>query len=123
MKTIDSIPAMQTTALKWRQKGMSVGFVPTMGALHEGHLSLVRRARDENDIVVASIFVNPLQFGPKEDFKKYPRMMARDMKLLSANHVDILFAPSASEIYPDGFATVVDVPALTQSLCGPFRPG
>src|SRR4029079_8172138 len=89
----------------------------------EGHVALVRRARAENDIVVVSIFVNPLQFGPKEDFKKYPRTLARDEALLAKARTDVLFLPAAGDMYPEGFSTTIDVGPLTQTLCGPFRPG
>jgi pantoate--beta-alanine ligase len=94
-----------------------------MGALHEGHIALVRRARRENDVVVVSIFVNPLQFGPKEDFKKYPRTIARDLALLKAEKVDIVFTPTAQAIYPEGFATRIRVPSLDAILEGASRPG
>jgi len=123
MKIIRSIQDMQSYTMRLQMQGQSIGFVPTMGALHEGHRSLVRRARDENDIVVVSIFVNPLQFGPKEDYKRYPRRFAQDEALLVKDHVDVLFAPGADAIYPQGYTTVVDVPALTRTLCGPFRRG
>ncbi len=123
MKTIQTIKELRAYTLRQQLKGRSVGFVPTMGALHEGHLSLVRRARRENDEVVASIFVNPTQFGPKEDFKKYPRTLAADKRLLANADVDVLFVPSAQEMYPEGAMTRVSVCGLTQTLCGPFRPG
>lgn len=101
----------------------TVGFVPTMGALHEGHLSLIRRARGENRLVVVSIFVNPAQFGPREDFKKYPRPFAADARLCRAAGVDYLFAPSAAAMYPTGYATFVDVGGVSEGLCGAARPG
>ena len=123
MKIIHSASDMQSFALRQQMQGRSIGFVPTMGALHEGHVSLIRRARAHNDLTVASIFVNPLQFGPKEDFKKYPRTAARDESLLKKEQVDVLFLPNAREMTPEDMTTTVDVPALTQSLCGPFRPG
>src|SRR4051794_28060404 len=123
MRIIRSVQDMQSSAWRWRQQGKSIGFVPTMGALHEGHASLLRRARKENDVVVASVFVNPLQFGPKEDLARYPRTLAKDERLLAHEKTDALFAPSPREMYPDGFSTVVDVPAMAQTLCGPFRPG
>ncbi len=100
-----------------------VGFVPTMGALHEGHLALVRRARSENESVIVSIFVNPTQFGPQEDFATYPRDFQRDLNLLRAEGVDVVFAPEAEEMYPPGFSTWVEVEGLTERLEGAFRPG
>jgi len=103
--------------------GRKIGFVPTMGALHEGHLSLVRRARQENDIVVASIFVNPVQFGPSEDFDKYPRDFETDAEKLRREEVDILFVPDVLHLYPRGFSTYVQVEKLSERLCGVFRPG
>lgn len=112
-----------------RRRGRRLGFVPTMGALHEGHLSLVRAAARENDVVVVSIFVNPAQFGPREDFKKYPRTFARDRRMLKKAGVNYLFFPSAQAIYPEGFSTFVEIkPAAKQSglfdlLCGKSRPG
>lgn len=104
-------------------RGERVGFVPTMGSLHEGHLSLVRRARKECDRVVVSIFVNPLQFGPKEDYKRYPRDFGADRALLRKEKVDLLFSPSLKTMVPDLFATSVHVNRLSNALCGPFRPG
>jgi len=107
-----------------RQGGRTTGFVPTMGYLHEGHLSLVRAARKECDVVVMSIFVNPDQFGPGEDFDKYPRDMQRDRRLAEEEGVDAVFAPSAGEMYPDGYATYVEVTGgITEKLCGGSRPG
>ncbi|MHB0870389.1 MAG: pantoate--beta-alanine ligase [Chloroflexota bacterium] len=101
----------------------SVGLVPTMGYLHAGHLALVERARRENDIVVVSIFVNPAQFGPGEDFERYPRDEKRDLALLRKAGVDFVFTPSSSEIYPEGFSTYVTVEGLADKLEGAFRPG
>jgi len=101
----------------------SVGFVPTMGYLHEGHLSLVRQARAENSTVVASIFVNPTQFGPAEDFRSYPRDFDRDLALLGKEKTDIVFAPSEEEMYPATFSTWVDVEKVTERLEGACRPG
>ncbi len=100
-----------------------VGFVPTMGALHEGHLSLVRRAKADCDVVVVSVFVNPTQFGPGEDYDAYPRPLARDQQLASEAQADALFSPSVEEMYPAGFQTVVDVPGLGSLLEGTHRPG
>ena len=101
----------------------SLGLAPTMGYLHEGHLSLVRRARDENDSCAAWIFVNPLQFGPSEDYERYPRDEARDVALLEQEGVDLLFMPSAEEIYPPGFSTYVEEQGVSEQLEGRVRPG
>lgn len=100
-----------------------VGFVPTMGYLHEGHLSLVRKARADNDTVVVSIFVNPTQFGPREDFSAYPRDLGRDAKLVEKEGADFLFTPTAAQMYPKGFETSVRVSGITEGLCGYYRPG
>jgi len=104
-------------------RGASVGLVPTMGYLHEGHLSLVRRAREENDYVVLSIFVNPTQFGPEEDLERYPRDLERDLELAEQSGVDLVFAPEAEEMYAPGHRTWVEVEELTGGLCGRSRPG
>jgi pantoate--beta-alanine ligase len=114
---------MQSLSRERRMRGRVIGFVPTMGALHEGHLSLVRRARSECDTVAASIFVNPLQFGPSEDFAKYPRTFEADCRSLKAEGVDVLFAPDAAEMYPDGSATTVTVSEIGDRLDGASRPG
>jgi len=114
---------MQETSGKLRREGKTIGFVPTMGYLHEGHLSLVRRARKENDILVVSIFVNPTQFGPGEDFQKYPRDMERDSNLLEKESVDILFNPQAEEMYPEHFSTYVEETLLSRKWEGEKRPG
>jgi len=103
--------------------GATIGFVPTMGALHEGHLTLVRRAREACDHVVASIFVNPAQFGPNEDLDAYPRQLAQDAQMLEAEGCALLFAPAVSEIYPPGFATSVHVSGVSVGLDGAARPG
>ncbi len=123
MKMMRSVAQMQTWSARARKQGHSLGFVPTMGALHEGHAALVHRARLENDAVIVSLFVNPLQFGPQEDFKKYPRTFSRDALLLKKAGVDVLFAPNAAEMYPDGAMTTVRVPALGTALEGACRPG
>ncbi len=120
MKEIRTVAEMR--ALRDRLTGR-MGLVPTMGFLHEGHLSLVRRARAEKDVVVVSIFVNPTQFGPREDFAAYPRDLKRDADLLQREATDILFVPSAEEIYPQGFNTWVKVDGVTQRLEGASRPG
>ncbi|MDQ3958033.1 MAG: pantoate--beta-alanine ligase [Actinomycetota bacterium] len=107
-----------------RGRGISVGFVPTMGALHEGHLSLVRRARDAADLVVVSLFVNPLQFGPDEDFDSYPRDEGKDLALAESEHVSVVFLPSVAEMYPEGAVTTVRVEGpLAETLEGASRPG
>lgn len=100
-----------------------IGFVPTMGYLHEGHLSLIRKARVDTDCVVVSIFVNPIQFGPKEDFKRYPRDLDRDLKLCRTNGVDIVFTPESKSMFPEDFLTYVNVEGLSDVLCGSSRPG
>ncbi|MGQ9456469.1 MAG: pantoate--beta-alanine ligase [Armatimonadota bacterium] len=107
-----------------RRAGKKVGFVPTMGALHEGHMALIRRARAECDYVIVSIFVNPTQFGPSEDFDRYPRMLSRDLEMCRGANVDSVFAPSVSEMYPPGFDSWVEVRGfITETLEGEFRPG
>ena len=114
---------MRAAARAARLAGKRVGLVPTMGALHEGHLSLVRAARSACDVVAASIFVNPLQFGPKEDLEKYPRSFERDRELLESEGVDLLFAPSIEQMYPAGAVTWVTVEELSSKLDGRSRPG
>ena len=106
-----------------KSKHKTIGFVPTMGALHDGHLSLVRAARETCDFVVVSIFVNPVQFGPKEDFRKYPKMFSRDKRLLQKEKVDLIFYPSKAEMYTKDFSTYVEETYLSESLCGVMRPG
>lgn len=125
METLRRIEAVRQCVAGWRSAGLGIGLVPTMGSLHDGHLSLVELARRQADRVVASLFVNPLQFGAGEDFDRYPRDLARDSRLLTDAGVALLFAPEVSEIYPDGNGpgTVVDVPALSGVLEGRFRPG
>jgi len=107
----------------WRKSGERVGLVPTMGALHEGHLALVRAAQTECECVVATIFVNPAQFGPNEDLAAYPRREAADLAMLASAGVDLVFMPTTAEIYPPGFATTVRVAGLADCLCGAHRPG
>jgi pantoate--beta-alanine ligase len=123
LETIHTIEWMKQVTRQARMEGRSPGFVPTMGALHAGHLSLVRAARAECQPVIASIFVNPTQFGPSEDFQKYPRTFVEDGKKLEDAGVDYLFAPEASEIYPPGFRTWVNVEGLSDRLEGRVRPG
>lgn len=123
MKVIRNIHQMYQFSRKAGLKGKTIGFVPTMGALHKGHLSLIRQAHQENDIVVVSIFVNPAQFGAKEDFKHYPRPIKKDISLCKEEGVDFIFYPTASRMYPDGFRTYVNVEELSDCLCGESRPG
>lgn len=123
MRVIRSIKQMSEAAKKASAKGKSIGLVPTMGALHQGHLSLIRRARRENDFTAVSIFVNPAQFGPAEDFKRYPRDFKADALLCKREAVDILFYPSIKEMYPAGFGSNITVEALSNVLCGSSRPG
>jgi pantoate--beta-alanine ligase len=123
MQIIYSAKEMQETAFQLRASKKKISFVPTMGFLHEGHLSLIDEAKKHGDVVVLSIFVNPTQFGPSEDFEKYPRNVEQDQKLAEDRGVDILFLPSPEEIYPPGHQTFVLVTELTRGLCGGFRPG
>jgi pantoate--beta-alanine ligase len=124
MRTVRTVAELRAALAPERRAERSIGLVPTMGALHEGHLSLVRRAREENDVVVVSLFVNPAQFGPAEDLAAYPRDERRDADLAAAEGVDLLFAPGVDEVYPEGFATTVAVGGLTEVLCGdPRRRG
>jgi len=122
MKIIRSIKDMADFSKKERIKGKAIGLVPTMGALHEGHLSLIRKAREENDVVVVSVFVNPIQFGPKEDYRRYPRELKRDAGLCNKAGVDIVFFPGVKGMYLN-YKTYIDVCGLSDCLCGKFRPG
>ncbi|GAB4436480.1 MAG: pantoate--beta-alanine ligase [bacterium] len=123
MEIIKTIAELQSKIKKLKLSGRTVGFVPTMGYLHEGHLTLVREAKKSCDVVVVSIFVNPLQFGPKEDFSRYPRDFERDCGMLEKEKVDIVFAPESEEMYKTGFQTFVEVTEVTKTLCGASRPG
>src|ERR1044072_9820347 len=124
MEIINRRQRMSSVARKIRrEQDRTIGLVPTMGALHEGHLSLVREARRMCDIVVVSVFVNPAQFAAGEDFEKYPRDLTKDTALLTDYNVDYIFAPTADEIYPKGFATYVNVDGLSEQLEGGSRPG
>jgi pantoate--beta-alanine ligase len=125
MLTEESIAALRSVTASWRRCDASIGFVPTMGNLHAGHLSLVEQARRQTDRIVVSVFVNPLQFGPDEDFERYPRTLEADTEKLRSAGVDLLFLPDVSEIYPASNrpATYVEVPDLSDDLCGRFRPG
>src|SRR5438309_7962807 len=123
MRVLETIQQMRSSCEAARQGEKRLGFVPTMGALHEGHLSLVRAAKTRCDMVAASIFVNPTQFGPNEDFSKYPRSFERDRELLENEGVELLFAPSVEEMYPGDAVTFVTVEGLSERLCGKSRPG
>ena len=123
MKIITQINEMRSVVSGIKSRGKTIGFVPTMGYLHEGHLSLVRESFREADVTVVSIFVNPTQFGPREDFMEYPRDMNRDSEILEREGVDYLFAPPADEMYPERYKTYVEVHDLQDKLCGRSRPG
>jgi pantoate--beta-alanine ligase len=124
MRTIETVAALRESVALARRDGARVGLVPTMGAFHEGHLSLIRRARSECGHVVVSLFVNPSQFGEGDDFERYPRDPERDAALAAAEGADVLFAPSFEEVYPDGFATTVEVAGVGETLCAaPERRG
>jgi pantoate--beta-alanine ligase len=118
MRTVSTIAEVRKLLAPERRAGRAIGLVPTMGSFHEGHLSLMRRAREDNDVVVVSLFVNPAQFAPGEDFAAYPRDAQRDAELAEAERVDILFCPRVEEVYPDGFDTTVTVGNLTETLEG-----
>jgi pantoate--beta-alanine ligase len=123
MITVCTEADLRRTVKDWRQAGLPVGFVPTMGALHEGHLSLVRLARVRSDRVVASVFVNPTQFGPHEDFSRYPRQPEKDGAMLASAGCDLLFLPEVETVYPPGNTTFVDLGEPSEGLEGHFRPG
>jgi pantoate--beta-alanine ligase len=123
MKIIKTVMEMRAALKSFRDDGKIIGFVPTMGYLHQGHLSLIRRARQSSDIVVISIFVNPTQFGPQEDLDRYPRNLKRDAGLAEEEGVDYIFHPDVSELYPEGYKTYVFMEELSTKLCGASRPG
>lgn len=123
MEIVRKVHAMKELVRRSRAAGRRIGFVPTMGYLHEGHMSLVRRVKAECDLVVLSIFVNPTQFAPNEDYTRYPRDLARDSDLCIREGVDVIFAPDAGEIYPEGATTFVEVSGLSSRLEGASRPG
>ncbi len=123
MKLIRSPRQMFEISQKLKKAGYRIGFVPTLGALHAGHLTLIRRSVKENDRVIVSIFVNPIQFGPKEDFLRYPRNLKKDISLCRKEKVDFIFYPDSGLMYPHGFKTYINVKELSDVLCGAFRPG
>ena len=123
MEVIREIAPLRGRIKEIKGENMSIGFVPTMGFLHEGHLSLMRKAREENDYLVISIFVNPLQFGVGEDYDEYPRDLERDKELAASVGCDLIFSPPVKEMYPRGYSTFVEVERLTERLCGASRPG
>ena len=122
-KVISSVPELRAAIASLRREGKRIGFVPTMGALHEGHLSLVRASKAECDATVVSIYVNPSQFGPNEDFSKYPRTLEADLELLASCGDELVFTPQNDDMYPPGFASWVEVGAVAEPLEGQFRPG
>lgn len=122
MKIAGTVAEVREQVKQWRKEGLTVGLVPTMGFLHEGHKSLIDRAVKENDRVVVSVFVNPTQFGPNEDFESYPRDMDKDSALCEAAGASLIFHPESSEMYLDGYSTFVDMSTLTGGLCGKTRP-
>jgi pantoate--beta-alanine ligase len=119
---LTTVAAARARLEQGRAPGLTVGLVPTMGAFHDGHLSLIRRARVENELVVVSVFVNPTQFGPGEDLERYPRPIERDREVAQAAGADLVFAPTVREMYPEGYCSWVDVEGLTVGLCGGSRP-
>ncbi len=123
MRVIREIAAMKAVSEEFRKRGARIGFVPTMGYLHEGHMRLVRESRSKTDVTVVSIFVNPIQFGPREDFKAYPRDEAGDLARLEKEGVEVVFYPNAAEMYPPGYKTYIEVHDLQDRLCGRSRPG
>ncbi len=123
MRTIAEIQEMQSQARKWREEGETIVFVPTMGFLHEGHLQLLRAGKKKGTRLVMSIFVNPTQFGPSEDYAQYPRDMGGDLDKARAEGVDVVFIPTVQGMYPEGFQTTVRVEEVTKYLCGKSRPG
>lgn len=123
MKVLHTVEELKLFVKETRQSGKTIGLVPTMGYLHEGHQSLMKQARIENDVVIVSDFVNPIQFGPNEDYESYPRDLQRDVRMAEGQGVDAVFAPSVEEMYPEHYASYVSVEGLTDNLCGLQRPG
>ncbi|GAN87725.1 pantoate--beta-alanine ligase [Komagataeibacter intermedius] len=123
METISTVAGLRARVRQWKQAGARVGVVPTMGALHDGHLSLVHAARAQADRVITTVFVNPIQFDNADDLATYPRTLEDDARLLAAAGVDMLYAPTVSQMYPPGFATRISVSGVSEGLCGGARPG
>lgn len=123
MRFIEHISDVKAVIRTQKRSGKTIGLVPTMGYLHEGHLSLARMSKQDNDLTIMSLFVNPAQFGPNEDFDKYPRDLDGDAQKAESAGVDIIFTPAVSEIYPDGYNTLVEVSGITERMCGKSRPG
>ena len=122
MKVVHKISEVREIVNKWKREGLSVGLVPTMGYLHEGHQSLIKKAVEENDRVFVSVFVNPMQFGENEDLASYPRDLEKDTKLCEETGANLIFNPTPEEMYPEGFCSYVDMNSLTKELCGKSRP-
>lgn len=122
IKVVSAVKDVRAVVNEWKSQGLSVGLVPTMGYLHEGHQSLIKRAVAENDRVVVSVFVNPIQFAPNEDLATYPRDLEADKKLCDATGANLIFHPEPAEMYPDGFSTHINMDGLTKELCGKTRP-
>jgi len=123
MEIVERVQEIQVICRRLREEGRGIGLIPTMGAFHEGHLSLIRESRKRDEVVIVSLFVNPIQFGPSEDYQEYPRDREGDIQKASSLGVDYLFAPSAEAIYPPGYHTYVLVEGLSDKLCGAIRPG
>ncbi|MGB9906641.1 MAG: pantoate--beta-alanine ligase [Candidatus Saccharicenans sp.] len=123
MEIASKVTELREKIQAWKKRGLKIGFVPTMGYLHEGHLSLVRKSKKSSDVTVVSIFVNPKQFGPAEDYRTYPRDLERDRALLEREGVDLVFYPPVEVMYPEGYKTYVEVEDLQDKLCGKSRPG
>jgi len=123
MRIVKTVKQLRRILNETRRKGQKIGFVPTMGYFHEGHLSLIRQSRKECDITVVSIYVNPKQFAPQEDLSRYPRNIKRDASMAKKENVDILFIPSDNVVYPNGYLTYIDVEKISATLCGKIRPG
>jgi len=122
MEVVKTVEEVREIVSEWRSQGLTIGLVPTMGFLHEGHQSLIKRSASENDCTVVSVFVNPIQFGPNEDLEAYPRDLNRDMKAVEEAGGDIIFNPDPSEMYPDHFTSFIDTTETTELLCGAVRP-